>query len=102
MPKQSERAVIQCAFGMAVRTLRTRRGIAQEKLALEAGIDRGYMSSLERGLHCPTLETIFKFLPLLGVSFTEFAAELEKSVRRARRQPKPPPQLSHFNDKPSI
>ena len=80
------RAVIRRAYGMTLRTLRLRIGLAQEKMALEAGVDRAYMSGLERGLHTPTLETILRFLPILQVTFTEFAAEYERSVRRARRE----------------
>ncbi len=37
------------AFGDAVRRSRVERGISQEDLAHRAGIDRSYMSSIERG-----------------------------------------------------
>jgi transcriptional regulator with XRE-family HTH domain len=73
---------------MTVRVLRNRIGLAQEKLALEAGNDRSHMSGLERGKHTPTLETILRFLPYLKVSFPEFATEFEKCLRRARREAK--------------
>jgi len=73
---------------MALRVFRSRIGLAQEKLALEAGVDRAYMSGLERGLHTPTLETVLRFLPILKASFPEFAAEFDKCLRRARREVK--------------
>jgi transcriptional regulator with XRE-family HTH domain len=73
---------------MAVRGLRARIGLAQETLALEAGVDRAYMSGLERGKHTPTLETVLRFLPLLQVSFPDFAIEFDKCLRRARREAK--------------
>lgn len=85
MTTENERAAIRRAYGMTLRALRHRKGQAQEKLALEAGIDRAYMSGLERGMHTPTLETVLRFLPLLNVSFMEFAAEFERCLRRARR-----------------
>lgn len=37
------------AFGSAVRERRLALGLSQEALAHEAGIDRSYMSSVERG-----------------------------------------------------
>jgi len=71
---------------MTVRTLRGRIGLAQEKLALESGVDRAYMSGLERGMHNPTLYTVLRFLPYLGVTFPQFAVEFNKSLRRTRRE----------------
>lgn len=80
------RAQLGRAFGMTVRALRLRAGLAQETLALEAGIGRAYMSALERGLHNPTLEMAYRILPFVGVSFVEFAGEFEKHLRRAARE----------------
>jgi transcriptional regulator with XRE-family HTH domain len=37
------------AFGKAIRKRRLAMGLSQEALAHEAGIDRSYMSSVERG-----------------------------------------------------
>ncbi|PLC50840.1 transcriptional regulator [Pollutimonas subterranea] len=48
------------AFGMAVRALRTERGIAQETLANLASIERSHLGKIERGEHTPTLAAIFK------------------------------------------
>ena len=66
------------AFADTVRILRTRRGISQEKLALESGVSRSYMGTMEREKHTPTLESVYKVLPVLGISFVEFAAEFER------------------------
>ena len=83
------RAQFGRAFGMTVRALRLRAGLAQETLALEAGIGRAYMGALERGLHNPTLEMAYRVLPFLGVTFVEFAAEFEKHLRRVARDKNP-------------
>jgi transcriptional regulator with XRE-family HTH domain len=88
MTAPTSRTAVRRAYGMTLRTLRKRIGLAQERLALEADADRAYMSGLERGLHTPTLETILRFLPHLKVSFPEFAAEYEKWLRKARREAK--------------
>jgi len=79
---------IRIAFGQCVRELRRRIGLAQEALALAAGIDRGYMGALERGEHSPSIEMIYRLLPPLKISFAEFASEYEKCLRRARREEK--------------
>lgn len=83
------RAGVRHAFARTVRQLRLRAGKAQEQLALEAGVNRGYMGSLERGQNSPTLETVYKLLPALGVSFAEFAAEFDLALARERRKAKP-------------
>jgi transcriptional regulator with XRE-family HTH domain len=74
------------AFADTVRILRGRVGLSQEKLARQAGVDRGYMGGLEREKHTPTLESIFRLLPILDVTFVEFAKEFER-VLYARRPP---------------
>jgi len=48
------------AFGQAVRELRRRRGVSQERLALDHGIDRKYVSGIERGVANPTLAIILQ------------------------------------------
>lgn len=56
------------AFGMAVRALRTERGIAQETLANMATIERSHLGKIERGEHAPTLSVIFKIAGALECS----------------------------------
>jgi transcriptional regulator with XRE-family HTH domain len=41
-----------------IRRLRVKRGIAQEALAVDAGIDRTYVSRLERDLENPTVSVL--------------------------------------------
>lgn len=88
MQRPFTRAQFGRAFGMTVRSLRLRAGIAQEALALEAGVGRAYMSALERGLHNPTLEMVYRILPFLKVSLVEFAEEFERHLRRGRKNGK--------------
>jgi len=56
------------AFGEVLRECRAKAGISQEQLALQADLDRTYISLLERGLRQPTLETVFRLAGVLGVS----------------------------------
>ena len=50
-----------------IRLLRHQRGLSQEALAHEAGIDRSYMSKIERGGTYAGLEIIAKLAGILGV-----------------------------------
>ena len=56
------------AFGQVLRDLRTKRNLSQEKLALEGGLDRTFISLLERGLRQPSLITIFQISKVLNLS----------------------------------
>jgi transcriptional regulator with XRE-family HTH domain len=82
----SEDWAIRRAFALTLRNLRYQTGISQEILALNAGINRGYMSGLEQGRHAPTLVMLCRLLPYLQVSFTEFAVEFERCLPLARRK----------------
>lgn len=58
--------------GMRIRELRTRKGFSQEKLALEAEIDRTYLAGIENGRRNPTLKSLEKILRTLEISFEDF------------------------------
>jgi transcriptional regulator with XRE-family HTH domain len=72
--------ILRRAVGKAIRALRARAGISQEGLALEAEVGRSYMGRLERGEYSPSTETIYKLLPHLKVSFSQFAKEVERQL----------------------
>lgn len=65
------------AFGQVLRLVRTEAGLTQEKLAFEAGVQRNYISLLERGLHEPTLSTIVLLAQALNCSATSLISEVE-------------------------
>ena len=55
-------------FGARVRELRHDQGLSQEALAERAGLDRTYVSGVERGVRNPTLSTIERLALALGIS----------------------------------
>lgn len=55
-------------FGAQLREARQQKGWSQEKLALEAGVDRTYVSSIERGRRNLSLLNIVKLADVLGIS----------------------------------
>jgi transcriptional regulator with XRE-family HTH domain len=54
-----------------VRRLRVNKRLSQENLAVDAGIDRTYVSRVERGLENPTVAVLEKLSRALGEEITE-------------------------------
>jgi transcriptional regulator with XRE-family HTH domain len=59
------------AFSANLRRLRHAKGISQEELAYEAGVNRTYLSKLEKGVSYPGLEIIAKLATVLEVEPAE-------------------------------
>lgn len=51
--------------GRNVRRLREEAGLSQEKLALEAELDRTYVSGVERGVRNPTVTVVARIAKAL-------------------------------------
>lgn len=68
------------AFGVVLRDLRHGKALSQEKLALEANLERAYISMLERGLRQPTLTTILSLSAVLGISGAGIVDLVEKRL----------------------
>ncbi len=68
------------AFGKAVRRKRERLGLSQEKLGLEAGLDRTYISGIERGVRNPTLKTIWLLADTLSTTPSALLKAAEKRI----------------------
>jgi transcriptional regulator with XRE-family HTH domain len=58
-------------FGNRVRELRKKKGLSQEGLALESGLDRSYVGGVERGERNISLENIEKLARALRVHPSE-------------------------------
>ena len=66
----------EAAFGEVLRRHRLRAGRSQEWLAGAAGLDRTYISLLERGLRKPTLNTVLKLAHALDATASEMVREV--------------------------
>jgi transcriptional regulator with XRE-family HTH domain len=84
-PITGDLKLVRLAFGRALRELRQASGIAQERVAFESEVDRGYMSGLERGLHSPTLDTVMKLLWRLEVEIVDFAVVFDRELKKLKR-----------------
>jgi transcriptional regulator with XRE-family HTH domain len=55
-----------------LRRLRVKKGLSQEALAVDAGIDRTYVSRLERGLENPTVAVLERLSQALDAEIVQF------------------------------
>ncbi len=58
-------------FGKNLQKIRTDKNISQEKMALDVGFDRTYISLLERGKRNPSLITLCRLLSFLQISISD-------------------------------
>lgn len=72
------------AFGDALREIRKEKGISQEQLALDSGLDRTYVSLVERSVQSPTLRTVAKLAGVLGVKCSDIILRMEAITPKSR------------------
>ncbi|MBR6450635.1 MAG: helix-turn-helix transcriptional regulator [Fibrobacter sp.] len=70
---------LQNNIGPTIRALRAQRNVSQEKLALETGIGRRYMSDIENGRRNVSLETIEKLAGFFEISASELVRRIEQA-----------------------
>lgn len=75
-----KRITVEQAFGEVLRERRKEAQKTQEVVALDAELDRTYISMLERGLRQPTLETILSLSRALGLPAADIVASVESKL----------------------
>jgi transcriptional regulator with XRE-family HTH domain len=71
--------------GRVLRALREERELTQEKLAYAAGVDRTFVGMVERNERHVTINTVGFLLDGLGVTWEDFGARLDKSLKARKR-----------------
>jgi transcriptional regulator with XRE-family HTH domain len=82
-------------FGASLREIRKESGMSQERLALEAGFERTYVSLIERGLKSPTIRAVVRLAQALKVKPSLIVERMERLLagagqdkeKTARRRP---------------
>ena len=69
------------ANGLALREARIDRGLSQEGLASLCGLDRTYVSGIERGERNPSLTNLLRLVGALETTMSAIAARAEALVR---------------------
>lgn len=77
---------VQVTVARNLRRLRVAKGLAQETLAVDAEVDRTYVSRLERGLENPSVGMLERLADALQADIQEFfnAAGAKSAVRPLR------------------
>lgn len=65
------RLSVQQKLGRGIKEHRARLGMTQEKLSEVTGLDRTYISGVERGVRNPSLRNIEKIAKALKVKITD-------------------------------
>ena len=71
-------------FATNLRRIRHQRKLSQERLAHGAGVDRAYMSRVERAVTYVGLEIIGKLADVLGVDPVEFFRRPSRTTARRK------------------
>ena len=58
-------------FGQRIRELRLKNGLSQEKFALQIGMDRSYLASVEAGKRNISLMNLQKIADGIGITLSE-------------------------------
>jgi CheY-like chemotaxis protein len=66
-----QRIEIEKRFGASVRSWRTRLRISQEELSFRSGLQRSYISDIERGARNVSLKSVEKIADALGISMAD-------------------------------
>jgi transcriptional regulator with XRE-family HTH domain len=69
------------AFGLALREIRESREISQERLALDSGLDRTYISLIERGINSPSIRVVVKIAAILKVPPSKIVRRMEELLK---------------------
>jgi transcriptional regulator with XRE-family HTH domain len=77
---------IRRQVGLNVRQIRKERGWSQEALAFESGLDRTYISGVERGVRNPTVLVLHELAQALKVSEARLLDVPETKRKTATRR----------------
>jgi len=64
-----------------VRRIRVAKGVSQERLAFDSGIDRSYLGGIERETENPTVDLLDRLAGVLGVPLGELFVEVARNQR---------------------
>jgi transcriptional regulator with XRE-family HTH domain len=78
--RDGTRMILRQVTASTLKSLRLDAGLSQEQLARKSGIDRTYISGVERGVRNITLDSLEAIVLALGVSHSEFVVILHNHL----------------------
>lgn len=83
MPTRKATPAFVAALGSALRAERERLELSQEELADKAGLDRTYLSGVERGDRCPNLRSLLKLTAAMKLKMSRLMLAAEGKLSDA-------------------
>lgn len=74
-------------IGKVIKDLRIARGLSQEQLSLQSGIDQHYVSNIENGQRNPSVEMIERLATFFGFTLSRFFVEIETLEESSVNEP---------------
>ncbi len=68
---ENNKQALTVQTGERIRYFRILKRLSQEELALNAGINPTYIGHIERGLKCPTIDTLNKICTALNITLSQ-------------------------------
>ena len=68
---------LRVKIGRLIREEREKQGLSQQKFALQAGIDRTYLSDVENGLKNVSIDWIEKVAKALNIPIEKFLKKID-------------------------
>lgn len=66
-----QKKMVTMATAEKIRYYRRQKGMSQEELALKANLNPAFFGQVERGLKCPTVDTLYKIATALNIPLPE-------------------------------
>lgn len=76
------------ALGRTIRAARSKRGLSQEGLAQESGLDRTYVGGIERGERNPSFEALRTLAEVIDTPLSKLFAAAEREPQWRRWRPR--------------
>ena len=77
---------LEQALGEILRKARKDKGLSQETLALDAGVERNYVSLIELGRNSPSMRVLFKLCAVLDLPPSAMLADVEAKMRTGHKK----------------
>lgn len=68
------------ALSIVIKAYRVKKGLTQERLANDYGVNRTTVAQIELGLRNPSLATVGQLLAALDIDWATFGWDLEKAL----------------------
>lgn len=79
------------AAAYVLHTRRTALGLSQEELAEKTGMERTYISRMERGIYLPSIRVLLLLGEQFGITASDLLREMEDACAQGLSLPPPKP-----------